>query len=71
VTQDTAKPVASDRHAVRSVSSLFAQDEAATKSGDAVCEENQRAHASDDVLHAESNKLGKVELFGDLGARKE
>jgi len=50
---------------------LFAQDEAAAKSEDAVCEEDQRAHASDDVLHAESNKLGRLELFGDFGSRKE
>jgi hypothetical protein len=56
VTQDTAKPVASNRHADRSVSSLFAQDEAAAKSEDAVCKEDQRAHAGDDVLHAGSSQ---------------
>jgi len=71
VTQNTAKPVASNRHAVCSVSSLFAQDEAAAKSEDAVCEEDQRAHASYDVLHAGLNKLGKVELFSDPGVRKK
>jgi len=53
------------------VSSLFAKDEAAAKSEDSVCEEDQRAHASDDVLHAESNKLGKLELFSDFGLRKD
>lgn len=57
MTQDTTKPVASNRHAVRSASSLFAQDEAAAESEDAVCEEDQRAHASDDVSHAESTEL--------------
>jgi len=71
VPKDTAKPVTSNRHADRSVSSLFAQDEAAAKSEDAVCEEDQRAHASDDVLHAESNKFGMVKLIKDSGARKE